>query len=134
MKQFPDQFSQPVEQRDFPTHEAGWSVTPPIVCDSEDLSDQEIAARIACGYRLVFFEYCFSFVLDTARRRSPIFLLATTDHGWKKRMRYSLISFFAGWWGVPWGLIYTPIVIVSNLVGGCDVTSQFKAALASQNR
>jgi hypothetical protein len=27
-----------------------------------------------------------------------------------------------GWWGVPWGLIYTPMVLIGNLCGGKNLT------------
>jgi len=27
-----------------------------------------------------------------------------------------------GWWGIPWGFIYTPMSIISNISGGKDVT------------
>jgi hypothetical protein len=29
-----------------------------------------------------------------------------------------------GWWGVPWGLIYTPLTLWTNLSGGRAVTAE----------
>jgi hypothetical protein len=34
-----------------------------------------------------------------------------------------------GWWGFPWGFIYTPQVIAKNLQGGVDVTANVLASL-----
>ena len=35
---------------------------------------------------------------------------------------YSALSMLLGWWGIPWGLIYTPWMIGVNTMGGRDVT------------
>jgi hypothetical protein len=33
---------------------------------------------------------------------------------------YSLISVVAGWWGIPWGLIWTPITLIQNVRTALD--------------
>jgi hypothetical protein len=59
------------------------------------------------------------------------------DGGWKdetglkRGVVYSLPSLFLGWWGVPWGIIYTPITIFTNLCGGQDVTDEVWVLLQS---
>ncbi len=35
---------------------------------------------------------------------------------------WAVFSGVLGWWGVPWGFIYTPIAIVTNLLGGTEST------------
>ncbi len=42
---------------------------------------------------------------------------------------YTLLSLFIGWWGFPWGLVYTPMVLIQNLGGGNDVTAEVMSAL-----
>lgn len=37
---------------------------------------------------------------------------------------YSLLSFLFGWWGIPWGFIWTPMALYTNFSGGRDVTQQ----------
>jgi hypothetical protein len=32
-------------------------------------------------------------------------------------LKDGLFSLFLGWWGFPWGLLVTPVQVVSNLVG-----------------
>jgi hypothetical protein len=98
----------------------------------EGLSLAEIEAELAAGGRFVFFEYCLSLVFVTTRRASAIRFLRRDDHGLLRGLPFSLLSFFFGWWGVPWGLIYTPLTLLTNLAGGCDVTAQVRDYLARQ--
>ncbi len=51
------------------------------------------------------------------------------ETGLKRGVVYSLPSLLLGWWGVPWGLIYTPLTIFTNLSGGQDVTDEVWALL-----
>lgn len=37
--------------------------------------------------------------------------------GIKSKLADSAFSFFLGWWGFPWGIIFTPVQIIRNLVG-----------------
>lgn len=46
------------------------------------------------------------------------------ETGLKRGLIFSLVSFLLGWWGVPWGLIYTPVTMFTNLSGGQDVTDE----------
>jgi hypothetical protein len=35
----------------------------------------------------------------------------------KKQGLGAAFSFFAGWWGFPWGLVMTPVQVIRNIVG-----------------
>jgi hypothetical protein len=37
--------------------------------------------------------------------------------GFKSQLNGALTSFVLGWWGLPWGIIITPIQIIRNVVG-----------------
>jgi hypothetical protein len=50
-----------------------------------------------------------------------MFLRANQD-GAGHAIQYSLISLLFGWWGIPWGPIWTISTIVTNAGGGKDVT------------
>lgn len=73
----------------------------------EALSDAEIQYILADGGRFVVFTYTISLILVTFRQSSSVFLLRRGEwpikHGWP----YLLISLILGWWGIPWGPIYT---------------------------
>jgi hypothetical protein len=82
--------------------------------------------------RWIVFEYCISLVAVTLRRTSrPVFVRAD-ERAWLHGMPYSCISFLFGWWGLPWGVIYTPVTIFSNFTGGCDITAQVREAACAR--
>ncbi len=39
--------------------------------------------------------------------------------GVKSQLRDICLSLLFGWWGVPWGIVYTPIQVMKNFVGIC---------------
>lgn len=95
----------------------------------DDLTPTQLEATLAAGGRLVFFEYCISFVLLTLRRPSALYLVRTGDWVVLRGLPYTLVSVLLGWWGLPWGLIYTPLVLLTNLSGGRDVTAEVRSLL-----
>jgi hypothetical protein len=98
----------------------------------EGLPESAIQAELGRGGRFVFYEYCISFIFITFRRASPIYFLPGTDAGWWKACKYSLVSVLLGWWGLPWGVILTPLTVITNLTGGKDVTEMVWARLQEQ--
>src|SRR5438552_13567350 len=89
----------------------------------------ELERELDAGGRFVFFEYCISFVVASQRRPSRVYFLPAGRKGLARGLAYSLISLLFGWWGVPWGLVYTPLTVLTNLSGGCDITTQVRAQL-----
>jgi hypothetical protein len=86
-------------------------------------------AQLAAGDRLVVFEYCISLIVVTLRRPSRVYLIRAGKSGLLPGVPYTILSLLLGWWGIPWGLIYTPLVVVTNLSGGCDVTAEVRSRL-----
>jgi hypothetical protein len=43
--------------------------------------------------------------------------LSCQSCGRRSQIEGAVISFFAGWWGFPWGLIFTPVQITRNIAG-----------------
>ena len=74
--------------------------------------------------RLVFYEYCISLVFITLRRPSRLIRLPVGSRGVWQGLPYTLVTFFLGWWGLPWGVIYTPLVLWTNLSGGREITAE----------
>jgi len=95
----------------------------------DHLTPAELESELAAGARFVFFEVCISLIFLTLRRPTDVYFLRANDLGLARGLPYTLASLLLGWWGVPWGIIYTPLVLLTNLSGGCDVTSQIRAAL-----
>jgi hypothetical protein len=78
----------------------------------------------ATGSRLVFYEYCISLVFITLRRPSRLHRLAPGRSGVVEGLPYTLLTLALGWWGIPWGIIYTPLVLWTNLSGGREITAE----------
>jgi hypothetical protein len=71
--------------------------------------------------RQVRFEYCISLVFLTWRRESEPIELRPGQSAAVASFPYCLITLLLGWWGVPWGLLLTPLVLWNNLRGGREV-------------
>jgi hypothetical protein len=66
-------------------------------------------------------------VILTFKRPSNIYFIRAGENAVIKGLPYSLISLFLGWWGIPWGLIYTIKSFIKNFSGGKDVTQEILA-------
>ena len=101
---------------------------------ADHLTPSQLAAELAAGGRLVFFEYCMSVVVLTLRCPTDVFLLRPGESAVLRGLPYTLLSLFLGWWGIPMGIIYTPLALVTNLSGGCDVTDEVRAMLGGERK
>jgi hypothetical protein len=95
----------------------------------DSLTPAEVAAELRRGGRFVFFEYCISLLFVTLRRPSAVVLLHQGERGLARGLPYTALSLLLGWWGLPWGLIYTPLAVFTNFRGGRDVTAEVQAFL-----
>jgi hypothetical protein len=79
--------------------------------------------------RRIRFEYCISFLFFTVRCRSQVITLEPGSSVFVASLPCVLITLFLGWWGVPWGLMVTPVILFRNLSGGiAEFTSPEEAA------
>src|ERR1043166_123929 len=67
----------------------------------------ELERQVLEGGRFVVFQYCISILVMTFRRPSPVTFLRGNESGTSAALGYSAISLVAGWWGIPWGPIFT---------------------------
>jgi hypothetical protein len=93
------------------------------IAGTEGLTPQQLQGELQAGARFVVFEYCVSILILTFKRSSAIHYLRPGESAFVKGLPYTLISLLFGWWGFPFGLIYTPMALITNLSGGRDVTS-----------
>jgi hypothetical protein len=96
-----------------------------------EMTPDQIVFEINRGARFVIYQYCFSIVVMTFRRNSEVIFVKADESVTSKGLPYTLMSALLGWWGIPWGFIYTPQVIYRNLKGGTDVTANVLANLRS---
>ena len=72
--------------------------------------------KITLTTEVTQYQGCVSFLLFTSRFRSRFLIVGqgnTAD--W---LIYSGLTFMFGWWGFPWGLLFTPQALYRNLRGG----------------
>ena len=95
----------------------------------EGLSPEAIGAELERGAKFVLYKYAISIVILTFQRPSDIYFVRSGESRFAKGLGYTIISLVFGWWGIPWGPIYTIAALVTNLGGGKDVTAEVLAAL-----
>jgi hypothetical protein len=101
----------------------------PLILGIDGLTAEHLQAELASGGRLVFFEYCISFIFFTLRHPSPIYFLRSEQWRWPHGLPYTFISLLLGWWGLPWGIVYTPLTMLTNMAGGRDITAEVRSQL-----
>lgn len=94
----------------------------------EGLNVGEVQDQVRQGAKFVVFGYCLSFLIITLKRSSDVTFIRAGDSAVVASLPYTLLSLVLGWWGFPWGLIYTPMVLIQNLGGGKDVTAEVMAS------
>lgn len=97
----------------------------------EGLGGDEILHEIERGGRFVLYQYCVSILVMTFRRPSAIHFVRADENPAVKGLAYSVITSLVGWWGFPWGPIYSIQSLAKNFGGGTDVTSQIVATIAN---
>jgi hypothetical protein len=97
----------------------------------EGMKQGELEFEIQRGAKFVLFQYCISIIVLTFRRPSAIYLIRNGESAVSKGLPFTLLSLVAGWWGIPWGPIYTIQSIYNNSCGGKDVTQAVLSSLRS---
>lgn len=72
--------------------------------------------KVSAQPRIVVFKAVKSFVLVTIRK--PISGIFCSDCAQKQSLKASAITWLLGWWGVPWGPVYSVQVLLTNMFGG----------------
>jgi hypothetical protein len=96
----------------------------------EGMSNMELQMELQRGGKFVTFQYCISILVMTFKRRSNIYFIKADENAIVKGLPFTLLSLFLGWWGIPWGIIYTIETLGINFKGGRDVTQQVISAVA----
>jgi hypothetical protein len=95
------------------------------------MTHEQLRAELAAGARLVFFEFCISLLVVSVRCVSALHLIRPGRRAWPCGVPYSVVSLLLGWWGVPLGLLWTPLTLWVNCRGGRDVTAEVARLLAA---
>lgn len=96
------------------------------------LPNIEIAGILNDGGKFVIYTYTISILVMTFRRGSKVFLLKKDDSAIKHGFPYLIITLFLGWWGIPFGPIYSIGSIITAFKGK-DVTDVILNNLTQSN-
>lgn len=99
------------------------------IIGAEGLTPERLNEELQHGAKFVLYQYCFSVLVMTFRRSSEVYYIAPGRSRITPGLGFSALSFVVGWWGFPWGIIYTIGSLITNFGGGKDVTEQIVAAL-----
>lgn len=94
----------------------------------EGMTPDRLQFEIQRGAKLVCYQYCISIVVMSFRRSSDVYYIPAGQSAVGKGLPWTLLTLIAGWWGIPWGPIFSIQALVTNFRGGKDVT----AALSGQ--
>ena len=95
----------------------------------DGMTHGELHHELSRGAKFVHFQYCVSIGIMTFKRSSDIHFVRAGESAVAKGLLFTLLSLVAGWWGIPWGPIYTIGAVYTNLTGGKDVTAEVHHAL-----
>ncbi len=105
----------------------------------ENMTLSQLSSELNNGGKFVRYEYCISLLILTMKRSSNIYFIKQGENAFLKGMPYTAVSLLFGWWGIPWGPIYTLSSTFTNICGGKDMTKEIissigNAANQEQNR
>ncbi len=95
----------------------------------DGLTIDDINRELGRGGKFVVYQFCISIIVATFRRSSDIYFIPAGHTGVSKGLIFTLISFVFGWWGIPWGPIYTIGSLITNFSGGKNITEDVTQSL-----
>ena len=90
----------------------------------ESMTSQELAREVANGGKFVIYQYAISVVILSFKQGTDIYFVRSTANAVVKGLPYTLLTLVAGWWGIPFGPIFSAMALFNNLKGGKDVTKE----------
>ena len=98
----------------------------------DGLTNEQISEDLTNGGKFVMYRYTISIIVLTFRRTSDIYFIRPGQNAVVKGLGWTALTFLLGWWGIPWGPIYTVGSLGTNLSGGKDVTKEIAHSLNVQ--
>lgn len=90
----------------------------------EGMSTAEVLAEVDRGGRFVTYRYCISVIVLTFRRGTEVHFVRPGESAVMKGLPWTLLTLVGGWWGIPFGPIFSIWCLFENLKGGVDVTDK----------
>lgn len=100
-----------------------------LLKEARDLSTDQLRDILKDGGKVVAYAYTISILIMTFKRSSELYLYRSGENRVQSGLFFSLITLLLGWWGIPWGPIYSIQSLWQNFSGGIDVTKEILAKL-----
>ena len=97
----------------------------------EGMAPDRLQFELQRGARLVCYQYSISLLVITFRRSTDVYFIPAGESAAARGLPWFLLSLVAGWWGIPWGPIFTIQSLITNFKGGKDVTASVSPYLMS---
>jgi len=94
-----------------------------------NMTPDQLRFELQRGAKLVRYQYCVSLLVITFKRSSEVYYIPAGESAVAKGLPWTLLTAVAGWWGIPWGPIFTVQSLVTNFKGGKDLTADISAAM-----
>ena len=88
----------------------------------DGMTAEQVTFEAQRGGKFVIYNYCISLLVVTFRRSTDVYFIREHENAVIKGLPWTLLTLVLGWWGIPWGPIYTVSSLVVNFKGGKDVT------------
>lgn len=95
----------------------------------EGLTVDQLNFELKRGAKFVIFQYAISVVVMSFKRASNIYFIRAGESTIGKSIGFTLLTLVGGWWGIPFGPIYSVQALATNFRGGKNLTKEVIASL-----
>lgn len=100
---------------------------------TEGLSREEILRDIDNGGKFVVYQYTISVIFMTFNHPSDIYFIRAGESAVTRGPGWSILTFFVGWCGFPWGPVHSIGSLYTNFSGGRDITPEIRWSLTESS-
>lgn len=98
----------------------------------EGMSDARLRKEIQEGGKFIVYQYVISILIMTFKRPTGVYFIKKGENRFIPGIVPSLVTLVFGWWGIPWGPIYSIGALGTNLMGGRDLTKEIMASTSHE--
>jgi hypothetical protein len=98
----------------------------------DGMSFNDLQNEVERGGRFVIFSYTISILVMTFKRPTDIYFLRAGESDIAHAWPYALMTLALGWWGIPWGPIYS-FMSLGQAFSGKNVTAEVISSLYNQH-
>lgn len=88
----------------------------------EGMTMDDLTQEIYAGGKIVTFSYTISLIVVSIKKSTDAYFISKDENYFFKSLPFTILSLVFGWWGIPWGPIYTISSLIKNLSGGKDIS------------